>query len=168
VAKQQSSQGADDFTTAYKNFFFDLPLATLRQSLGMGTEKETAEAAWKGYDASVRMATATIDALYRNQLFGDVVSRSLSSVLRWQQVSNTVTGAVFTALWKTLGAPTAAEVQSLSEQMRALESRLSQTSQKKDVQVLLDQLRALEARLHRPVSAPTPLRTNHHEERAAA
>jgi hypothetical protein len=39
-------------------------------------------------------------------------------------------------------------------------------AQKKDVQTLLDQLRALDTRL--PRTAPTVVRTNHHEERAAA
>jgi hypothetical protein len=166
VAKQQQSQGAEDFTTAYKSLFFDLPMASLKWGFGMGEEKDVATAAWKGYDASVRMATATIDALYRNPLFSDVFSRTLSTMFRWQQISNVVSGTVFTSLWKTLGVPTSDEVQALSEQLRGLENRLSQMAQKKDVQTLLDQLRALDTRL--PRTAPTVVRTNHHEERAAA
>ena len=173
MAKQQSSQGAIDFATAYKSFFFDLPMASLKWRLGVGEEKDAATAAWKGYDASVRMATAAIDALYRNPLFSDTFSRTLSTLLRWQQVGNTVNSTVFTSLWKTMGVPTAAELQGLSEQLRGLEQRLPRLANKKDVQTLLDQVRALEARLPRPV--PTVVRTspghhenNHHEERAAA
>lgn len=166
MAKQQQSQGAVDFTTAYKSLFFDLPMASLKWGVGMGEEKDAATAAWKGYDASVRMATATIDALYRNPLFSDVFSRTLSTMFRWQQIGNAVSGAVFTTLWKALGVPTSDELQALAEQLRGLENRLSQMAQKKDVQTLLDQLRALDARL--PRTAPTVVRTNHHEERAAA
>jgi hypothetical protein len=166
VAKQQQSQGAVDFTAAYKSLFFDFPMASLKWGLGMGEEKDATTAAWKGYDASVRMATATIDALYRNPLFSDVFSRTLNTMLRWQQIGNAVSGTVFTSLWKAMGVPTSGEVQVLAEQLRGLENRLSQMAQTKDVQMLLDQLRALDARL--PRTAPTVIRANHHEERAAA
>ena len=167
MAKQQSSQGAADFTTAYKSFFFDLPVASLRWGLGVGGEKDATIAAWKGYDASVRMATAAIDALYRNPLFSDIFGRTLSSLLRWQQIGNAMSGAVFTSLWATIGIPTATELQGLSEQLRSLEHHLSQMAHKKDVQKLLDEVRALEARL--PRSMPTVVRSNnHHEERKAA
>jgi hypothetical protein len=168
VAKQQTSQGATDFAAAYKSFFFDLPMASLKQSFGMNTEKEAAEAAWTGYDAGVRMATAAIDALYRSPIFSDVVSRTLSATLRWQQVSSAVSSTVFTSFWKALGAPTSAEVQGISEQLRSLEQRLAQMPQKKDVQTILEQVRTLEARLHRTAPAATPLRGNPHNERIAA
>ncbi|MGE0682168.1 MAG: hypothetical protein AB7P69_14875 [Candidatus Binatia bacterium] len=166
MATKQHSQGAVDFTTAYKSLFFDLPMASLKWRLGMGEEKDATIAVWKGYDASVRIATAAVDALYRNPLFSDVFSRTLSTMLQWQQIGNAVSGTVFTSLWKTMGVPTADEVQILAEQLRGLENRLSQMAQTKDVQTLLDQLRALDARL--PRTAPTVVRTNHHEERAAA
>ena len=168
MAKQQTSQGATDFATAYKSFFFDLPMASLKQSFGISTEKEAAEAAWTGYDAGVRMAAAAVDALYRNPVFSDVVSRTLSATLRWQQLGSAVSSTVFTSFWKALGAPTSAEVQGISEQLRSLEQRLSQLPQKKDVQTLLEQVRTLEARLHRTTPAATPLRSNHHDERVAA
>jgi hypothetical protein len=166
VAQQQSSQGAADFVTAYKSLFFDLPLAGVKWSLGVGEEREATEAVWKGYDASVRLAASAIDALYRNPLFSDVFSRTVSTALRWQKISNSFSNALFTSVWKALGVPTVDEVQGLSEHLRALEHRLSQAVQKKDVQALLDQLRALEARL--PRTAPTPVRSHSHEDRAAA
>jgi hypothetical protein len=143
-------------------------MASLKQNFGMTTEREPVEAAWRGYDAGVRMATTAIDALYRNPFFSDVVSRTLSMTLRWQQISSAVSGAVFTSFWKALGAPTSAEVQALSEQLRSLEHRLSQMPQKKDIQTILEQVRTLDARLHRTAPTATPLRTNHREERVAA
>ncbi len=168
MAKQQTSQGTTDFATAYKSFFFDLPMASLKQGFGISTEKEATEAAWTGYDAGVRMATAAIDALYRNPVLSDVVSRTLNATLRWQQMSSAVSSTVFTSFWKALGAPTSAEVQGISEQLRSLEQRLSQMPQKKDVQTLREQVRTLEARLQRTTPAATPLRSNHHDERVAA
>jgi hypothetical protein len=166
VAQQQSSQGAADFVTAYKSLFFDLPLAGVKWSLGAGEEREATEAGWKGYDASVRLTANAVDALYRNPLFSDVFARTVSTALRWQKITNAFTTAFFTSVWKALGVPTADDVQGLSEHIRALEHRLSQSVQKKDVQAILDQLRALEARL--PRTSPTPVRSNSHEDRAAA
>jgi hypothetical protein len=96
VAKQPTAQGAVDFATAYKSFFFDLPMASLKWSLGVGEEKDATTAAWNGYDASVRMTTAAIDALYRSPLFSDVFGRTLSTMLQWQKVGNAVSGAMFT------------------------------------------------------------------------
>lgn len=132
----------------------------------MGEEKDAATAVWKGYDASVRMATTAVDALYRNPLFSDIFSRTLSTMLRWQQIGNVISGTVFTSLWKAMGVPTSDEVQILAEQLRSLENRLSQVAQTKDVLMLLEQIRALDARL--PRTTPTVVRANHHEERAAA
>jgi len=166
VAKQQVTQGAGDFATAYKSFFFDLPVASLKWTLGMGEEKDATVAVWKGYDAGVRMATTAIDSLYRSPLFSDIFGRTLSTTLRWQQFGNAMGGAIFTSLWKTMGIPTVGEIQGLSEQLRSLENRLSHMAQKKDVQTLLEQVRALEARL--PRTLPTTVRSNHQEERAAA
>lgn len=166
MAKQQVNQGTEDFMTACSSLFFALPLAGLKWGLGMGDEKEATEAAWKGYDASVRLASASVDALYRNPVFSDLFGRTLNTVLRWQHVGNTVSGAVSTAAWKALGAPTAAEVQALSDQLRTLETRLERVAQKKDIQALLDHVRTLETRL--PRTAPVPLHPAPREERVAA
>jgi hypothetical protein len=140
-------------------------MAGLKWSLGAGEEKEAVAAAWKGYDASVRAASAAIDGLYRNPLFSNVFGRAVSTALQWQQVSNAVSGTVFTSLWKAVGVPTAADIEGLSEQVRTLQHRLSEVAQQKDVHKLAEHLRTIEARL--PRTAPTPLRA-HYEERAAA
>lgn len=166
MPKQQAGQGTEDLMTAYSSFFFTLPLAGLKWSLGMGNEKEATEAAWKGYDASVRLASASVDALYRNPVFSDLFSRTLNTALRWQRLGNAVGSAVTTAAWKALGVPTAAEVQALADQVRSLEARLEHVAQKKDIQPLLDQLHVLETRLPRPT--PVPIHTVPREERIAA
>jgi hypothetical protein len=163
MAEKQMTQTTEDLTTIYKTLFFDLPLAGAKWGMGIGAEKETTETAWKAYDASVRLAASAIDNLYRSPLFSQVASRTLTDTLRWQRVGNAVSGAVLTGLWRTLGVPTAAEVQGLSDQVRALETRLAQ---KKDVQAVLEQLRTLQVRLN--ASSQAQYRNGHLEERAAA
>jgi hypothetical protein len=163
MAEKQMTQTTEDLTTIYKTLFFDLPLAGVKWGMGIGAEKETTETAWKAYDASVRLAASAIDNLYRSPLFSQVASRTLTDALRWQRVGNAVSGTVLTGLWRTLGVPTAAEVQGLSDQVRVLETRLAQ---KKDVQAVLEQLRTLQVRLNAPSQAQ--YRNGHLEERAAA
>jgi hypothetical protein len=92
--------------------------------LGIGNEKEITETAWKGYDAWVRLATATIDNLYRIPLFGEVVARSLDATLRWQRLSNALVGASFAGLWPVIGLPTAAAVQGLRAEVQTLHEEL--------------------------------------------
>jgi hypothetical protein len=166
MAANSQAQGAVELATIYKSFLFDLPLASMKWSFGINAEKEASEAAWKGYDASVRLATTTIDALYRSPLFSDVAGRTLNMLLRWQQIGNAVNGTVFTGLWKALGVPTAAEMESLAEQLRSVEEKLSHVAEKKDLRVILDQLHSLEASMHR--SAQAPLRNGRAEGRIAA
>jgi hypothetical protein len=121
---EKKTQAVEDLLTMYKTLVFDLPLATVQRGLRTGSEKETTEAAWKGYDAAVRLATTTIDSLYRLPMFGDVIARSLEGMLRIQQVNNALAGAFFTGLWQTVGLPTAAETQALRAEVQALREEL--------------------------------------------
>lgn len=123
-------QGIEDFATIYKTFFFDLPMAGAKWGLGISTEQQATETAWKGYDAAVRLSTATIDNLYRSPLFGEVLARSLDGMLRWQRFTTAVAGVFFPTLWQTVGLPTATETQALRAEVQALreELRAQQTS----------------------------------------
>jgi hypothetical protein len=117
-------QGVADLLTVYKTLLLDLPLAGGKWGLGIGKEKEVAEAAWKGYDAGVRAATAAIDTLYRTPLFGRVLGRSFTGMLRWPRLGKALSGALFTGLWRTVGLPTAAEAQALQSEIQALHEEL--------------------------------------------
>jgi len=129
MAEKNLTQGVEDLATIYKAFCLDLPLAGIKWRLGIGEERETAEAAWKGYDAGVRLATTAIDSLYRTPSFGEAAARSLNIFLRGQQIGNALAGAFFTGLWQTVGLPTAAETQTLRTEIQALreEVRASRT-----------------------------------------
>jgi hypothetical protein len=120
MAEKQSTKITEDLATAYKTLFIDLPLARVKWRLGIGAEKEASETAWKAYDTGVRLATTTIDNLYRAPLFGNVLAQSLTVALRGQQVSNALAGAFFTGLWQMVGLPTTAETQALRAEVQAL------------------------------------------------
>jgi hypothetical protein len=166
MAESTTEQAVKDLTTVYTSLLFDLPLASVRQGTGLAGEKETTEAVWKGYDASVRLATAAIDTLYRSPLFGDAVSRTLNELLRWQRVTNAVSGTVLTGMWRALGVPTVADVRGISDQLHALEARLTEPSTKREIQVLRERGQRLETHVRTP--APTQERSLPVEERAAA
>ena len=121
MAKKTTSCGGD-LLSMYKTLLLDLPLAGAKWGLGRGGEKEVTEAVWRSYDAAVRVATTAIDNLYHAPLFSIVSGRFLHRLLQWQQFSNALAEAFFTGLWKTVGLPTAAEVQALHEEIRALKA----------------------------------------------
>lgn len=124
MADQKTIKQMDDVMTVTKTLLFDLPLAHMRQRLGLGEKKETVETAWKGYDAGVRLVNAATDSLYRNPLFGDAVARSADVMLRWQRISSAVGGAVFAGLWQAVGLPTVAETQALRSEIQSLREEL--------------------------------------------
>ena len=119
-----ASQNAEDLKTLFKTIFIELPTAAAKKGLGVAKENQLEQTAWKGYDAGVRLIGAATGRLYSSPLFGDLVERSLGGVLRVQRVSNSVSGALFTALWVTVGLPTAAEIQSLRAELGGLRREL--------------------------------------------
>lgn len=119
-----ASQTASDIKTLYKTILIELPTAAAKKGLGVAKENQLEETAWKGYDAWVRLMNAATGRLYSNPLFGDLVERSLGTLLRVQRVSNSVSGALFTALWATVDLPTATEIQSLRAELKDLRREL--------------------------------------------
>lgn len=160
-------QSPPDLLTISQALFLDLPLATARQIWGINQEKTSAEATWKTYDASVRAATAAVDALYHTPRFSDAVSGTINQVLRWQQMSTAVNSVVWTSLWQTLGLPTAAEVHALDDHLRTLEARLPRSVQDKPARAIRLQLRASTFSMPGPTSAKQR-EGDPHKERTAA
>ena len=124
MAQKEKVNGVESLGTFYASLLRDLPVAGARWGLGTGEQREVAEAAWNGYDAGVRLASAATDNLYRNPFFGDVLARSVEGFLRWQRVRNAVAGAFFTGLWRTVGLPSRDETEALREEVRALRDEL--------------------------------------------
>ena len=148
-----------DLTTAYTSFFIDLPFANTRRLLGVSDEKEATEATWKSYDATVKFTSTAIEDLYRNPVVGELTATMMDSMLRWQKAGTTMTGAFFTGLWKTMGLPTAGEVQALREEVRALAER----SQPVELQVKPKIKPTSDADLARQVKPKTKPTTAQHD-----
>jgi hypothetical protein len=145
---KQLSQETQDLLMIYQSLFFDLPTASLRWGLGIGEEKGTTQSAWKAYDAGVRLATTAIDTLYRTAFFSETVSTVVNQALRWQQVGNAVSSVFLGSLWRTLGLPTAAEVQSLATQLHRLEARVGDRSEHEQNQMVFHPLSSPETSLN--------------------
>jgi hypothetical protein len=128
-AASSTSQSTQDLMTLSQALFRDLPVVAARWGFGLGDEKTATAAAWKIYDAGIRVATTAIDTLYRTPLFSDAVSNSANQLLRWQQMGNAVNRVLLAGFWQMLGVPTAAEIQALAEQVRMLETHMNESMQ---------------------------------------
>jgi len=101
-----------------------LPLSGARVGLGIAGSDELASTAWEGYDASIRLASASIDALYADPRFGDVASGAIKRWLRWQRFGAAFRGAALALVWRSLGLATAADMHALHAEIRSLGERL--------------------------------------------
>jgi hypothetical protein len=160
MSDQNLTKTMEDLLTVYKTFTVDLPLAGTRWAFGVGQEKDVTTTAWKGYDASIRVATATVDSLYRTPLFGTTVSTLANQMLRWQQLGNSATNLLSITLRQGVAIPTPAEVQALTERVTRLETQSSEPTQKIASRATLNRLRSFDSHTSLPSSAA--------EERAAA
>ena len=120
MADTAIKNGMNEFLTAYTALCIDLPFAGLRMGLGISDEKAATEAAWKSYDATVKLISTATDGMYRNPLVGELTASTLDGMLRWQKANSAMTGAFFAGMWKAVGLPTAGEIQALREEVRSL------------------------------------------------
>ena len=122
MAEKKVTTGMDDLsndlTKLYQSFFVDLPLTN--GLWNFGSQQASTEAAWKGYDAAVRLTTKAVDDLYRSPWFGEMTARSLEVFLRWQKAGTTLTTALLTNVSQAAGLPSSAEMQEIREEVRAL------------------------------------------------
>lgn len=98
----------------------DLPLAGIKRIAGAGTQRELQEAGWKTYDATVSLANSAINSLYTNDSFGRFAGRLIEFSLQVQRLQAAMAGAFFATLWPAIGLPTANEIESLRDDMRAM------------------------------------------------
>ncbi len=99
------------------------PSATLKRAVA-SVERELAEIGWKAYDSVVGLATSATDRLYTSPAAGQVIGRSIDIVLRWQRFNNSLAGAFFSALWPSVGLPTAVEIEGVRADIRALREEM--------------------------------------------
>lgn len=114
VKENGFSQKSEDLLQVYKTLTFDAPLASLRWAFGAGNDKDATVTLWKGYDAGVRLATSTIDSLYRSQSLSEIVGTTVNQMLRMQQLTNAANRFFMTGLLQPLALPTTPVRQSLA------------------------------------------------------
>ncbi len=156
------SQRSEDLLQVYKTLTFDLPLVSMRWAFGSANDKESTIAVWKGYDAGVRLATSTIDSLYRSQSLSEIVGNTVNQMLRVQQLSNAASSFFATSLWRPLALPATSDAQTLAAPVQALDTRLSKTMPVRTQAPALRRSRKRRTRTQEPAQTPTsPL---HHQE----
>jgi hypothetical protein len=129
----------------------DLPIAAAKRLVGSSDERELHEAGWKAYDAAVAIANDATNRIFTNPTIAGLTSRSLEAAVRWQRLNNAIAGAFFSALWPSIGLPTAIEVQAAREELNEVRDEL------RALRVESAQ-RAVERRDFKPVSAMPPAR----------
>ena len=125
MAENNGANMMTDAMKVYKTLFFDLPVAGIRQGLGLADDRETVTGAWGGYDALVRLTSQGIDNLYRTPQFAEASARALDGFLRWQQVSTALNRTVLTGLTQAAGLPSAHETRALQAEIRALREEVT-------------------------------------------
>ncbi|HTY54893.1 MAG TPA: hypothetical protein VMB26_06835 [Candidatus Binataceae bacterium] len=116
----EKAQNARDLLTLYKTLLIELPVAGAKSTLGVAKDNELEQSAWKAYDAWIRILSQSASSLYQNPFFGDAFGRSLPGLLRTQQFSNAVSGALFAALRTMAGLPGMSELQAVRSELRDL------------------------------------------------
>jgi hypothetical protein len=128
VEERGMSQRSEDLLQVYKTLTFDVPLASMRWALGSANDKESTIAVWKGYDAGVRLATSTIDSMYRSQPLSEIVGNTVNQMLRLQQLGNAARSFFTASLWRPLAPSATPPVQSLTAPVQAMDAHLSRTT----------------------------------------
>jgi hypothetical protein len=123
------NQRSEDLLQVYKTLTFDVPLVGMRWAFGSANDKDSTLALWKGYDAGVRLATSSIDSLYRSQSLSEIVGNTVNQVLRIQQLTNAASKLLMTGLAQPLALPGTVEAQPATApvDMRSSDTRAAQT-----------------------------------------
>lgn len=115
---------ADDLAKLFEAAWIDLPVAAAKRLFANEDEDAVREAGWKAYDALVRLANDAANRVYANPAFGAFTGRGIEGALRVQRVGEAVASAIFGNLWPAVGLPTATELQSLRDDVKALREEL--------------------------------------------
>jgi hypothetical protein len=121
---QSKIRSFEDATTLVRSLVPDLKLVEARRLLAAGPDKAAADAAWTAYDAAIRLANSSLEAVSRQPAFGRLANRGLASLLRWRRVGAAVRDASVTALWQALNVPTADQLQIVRIEIEALRTEI--------------------------------------------
>ena len=98
----------------------DLPAALTLRAFRAETDGDLYKAGWKAYEAATGVVTELTNRAYANKGIGKVGARMLENTMKTQRVVDAMAGAFFSALWPSLGLPTATDIEALRRDVKYL------------------------------------------------
>ena len=97
-----------------------------------GIDRQLHELGWKAYDTVVGVANNATNRVFTSPAVGGVLGGAIDIMLRYQRFNMAVAGAFFSALWPAVGLPSANEVESLRNDVRAMREDLRDVVAERD------------------------------------
>jgi len=97
-----------------------------------GIDRQLHELGWKAYDTVVGVANNATNRVFTSPTVGNVLGGAIDIMLRYQRFNMAVAGAFFSALWPAVGLPSASEVESLRNDVRAMREDLRDAVAERD------------------------------------
>ena len=97
-----------------------------------GIDRQLHELGWKAYDTVIGAANSATNTVFTSPTVGNVLGGAIDIMLRYQRFNAAVAGAFFSALWPSVGLPSAAEVESVRGEVRAMREELRDAVAERD------------------------------------
>lgn len=97
-----------------------------------GIDRQLHELGWKAYDTVIGAANSATNSVFTSPTVGNVLGGAIDIMLRYQRFNAAVAGAFFSALWPAVGLPSAAEVESVRGEVRAMREELRDAVAERD------------------------------------
>jgi hypothetical protein len=122
------SQFTDELLKLAQALMPEPPSGAIKRIVEKGIDRELHEVGWKAYDKVVETANNATNRLYSSPVVGQVLGTAIDAMLRLQRFNAAVAGAFFSALWPTVGLPTATDVEAMRNDVRALRDELREAA----------------------------------------
>jgi hypothetical protein len=99
---------------------------------GKGIDRQVRELGWKAYDTVIGAANNATNRVLTSPTVGQVLGGAIDIMLRYQRFNAAVAGAFFSALWPAVGLPSAAEVEAVRGDVRAMREELRDAVAERD------------------------------------
>jgi hypothetical protein len=97
-----------------------------------GIDRQLHELGWKAYDTVIGAANSATNTVFTSPTVGNVLGGAIDIMLRYQRFNAAVAGAFFSALWPSVGLPSATEVASIRGEVRAMREELRDAVAERD------------------------------------
>jgi hypothetical protein len=133
---QHDATFSDEILKLAQGLMPEAPTAKVKQLIAnisdKGIDRKLHEVGWKAYDAAVFASHQAVGRVQSNSTFGQVLGAAIDITLRWQRFQLAAAGAFFSALWPSIGLPSAVEIDSLRRDVRELRDELRDTLADRD------------------------------------